>query len=249
MRRLKQSGLPFKLVTNQAKDRTDRLLHYLHEYGFKMIGAEQLFAPASAAVQFMRHRGIKRPYLLVHQQLLPELQAAFLRSPDSHDNEVEDCVVIGDAGPDFSYENVNKAFHILTSSAVPAPLLISLGCSRFYRFKDQLMLDVGSFVKTLEHGSDVRAVVIGKPSKQYFDAALRSLSVPPDQAVMIGDDLVTDVQAAQACGMTGILVQTGKQQEEHRKKPLSDALASAAVVVPDFAAAVDLILRHNDSMQ
>ena len=30
------------------------------------------------------------------------------------------------------------------------------------------------------------------------------------QALMIGDDIVNDVGGAQACGLTGVLVRTGK---------------------------------------
>ena len=36
------------------------------------------------------------------------------------------------------------------------------------------------------------------------------LGVPADRAAMVGDDIVNDVLGAQASGITGVLVRTGK---------------------------------------
>lgn len=47
--------------------------------------------------------------------------------------------------------------------------------------------------------------VVGKPSKDFFLAALQSLGASPEQAVMVGDDVRDDVGGAQAAGIRGIL--------------------------------------------
>jgi phospholysine phosphohistidine inorganic pyrophosphate phosphatase len=39
---------------------------------------------------------------------------------------------------------------------------------------------------------------------------VRDLNVDPAQCVMVGDDIVTDIGGAQAAGLRGILVRTGK---------------------------------------
>jgi ribonucleotide monophosphatase NagD (HAD superfamily) len=51
---------------------------------------------------------------------------------------------------------------------------------------------------------------MGKPANEFFDAAVRRLGVPPGQTVMVGDDIHSDVGGAQAAGLAGILVRTGK---------------------------------------
>ena len=53
----------------------------------------------------------------------------------------------------------------------------------------------------------------GKPEKAYFDAALEMLGVDAARAAMVGDDIVNDILGAQASGLTGILVRTGKYRE------------------------------------
>ena len=243
MMKLKAANLPFKLVTNQAKDRSENLLKYLHAYGFHMIQAGDIFSPVPAAVHFMKKNGYKNPYLLVHEKVACEFDC-FSRTSKNDDDA--DCVVIGDAGNDFSYANMNKAFKILTN--MQKPILISLGSSRFYRFKGELLLDVGSFVKTLEHATDVSAVVIGKPSAEYFNTAVSMLNAANSESVMIGDDWESDIEAAGRCGITGILLMTGKNQQTSQEKPNARPPSNAALLAPDFNFAVDLILKHNESI-
>jgi ribonucleotide monophosphatase NagD (HAD superfamily) len=56
--------------------------------------------------------------------------------------------------------------------------------------------------------------VVGKPSPEIFRESLSILGIPPGRAAMVGDDLAADVAPAQALGITGILVRTGKFRED-----------------------------------
>ena len=47
-------------------------------------------------------------------------------------------------------------------------------------------------------------------SPAFFESALALLGVPAERVAMVGDDIVNDVLGAQACGLTGVLVRTGK---------------------------------------
>jgi ribonucleotide monophosphatase NagD (HAD superfamily) len=76
-----------------------------------------------------------------------------------------------------------------------------------------LQLDVAPFVKALEHAADCEAVVVGKPARAFFEASLAIFQASASQALMIGDDIVGDVDAAQRCGIRGIQVRTGKFRE------------------------------------
>jgi len=52
--------------------------------------------------------------------------------------------------------------------------------------------------------------VIGKPAAAFFATALAHLGADAAHTVMVGDDIETDVLAAQRQGLTGVLVKTGK---------------------------------------
>ncbi|HEY3209533.1 MAG TPA: HAD hydrolase-like protein, partial [Actinomycetota bacterium] len=50
----------------------------------------------------------------------------------------------------------------------------------------------------------------GKPSREFFEAGLKSLGFAAESVAMVGDDVENDVLAAQSLGIMGILVRTGK---------------------------------------
>ncbi len=52
--------------------------------------------------------------------------------------------------------------------------------------------------------------MLGKPAQAFFDAALARLGVSAEQTAMVGDDIRADIGGAQAAGLGGILVRTGK---------------------------------------
>lgn len=63
--------------------------------------------------------------------------------------------------------------------------LIAIHEGRYYKRSDGLALGPGAFIKGLEYSSNVKAEVVGKPTIEFFKAALGDLD--PAQAVMIGD--------------------------------------------------------------
>src|SRR6266511_5143914 len=82
--------------------------------------------------------------------------------------------------------------------------------NRWWQTADGPRLDAGAFVAGLEYTAQVEAEIVGKPTAAYFEAALAELDAKPGDAVMVGDDVESDIGGAKALGMRGILVRTGK---------------------------------------
>ncbi|XP_064001347.1 phospholysine phosphohistidine inorganic pyrophosphate phosphatase isoform X3 [Pogoniulus pusillus] len=198
VRRIKASGLKLRFCTNETQATREKFVKKLQGMGFDISVAE-VTAPAPAACRILKERGL-RPHLLVHDDLIPEFAEIDKANPN--------CVVIGDAAENFTYANLNEAFRVLIG--MEKPVLLSLGRGRYYKETDGLKLDVGAYMKALEYACDVQAEVVGKPAKQFFESALAEMGVPPQQAIMIGDDIVNDVGGAQRCGMRALQVRTGK---------------------------------------
>jgi ribonucleotide monophosphatase NagD (HAD superfamily) len=102
----------------------------------------------------------------------------------------------------------------------------------FWRTDAGLQLDSGAFLLGLEQAADTEAVVLGKPAAEFFAAALRSLDVTAAETMMVGDDVESDVLGAQAHGLTGVLVRTGKFRPDaedgidgHRPQHVVDSIA------------------------
>ena len=106
-----------------------------------------------------------------------------------------DVVLLGGAdeseesGRVFAYESLNRAFAELDAGA----RLVCLHRNRWWQTSRGPMLDAGAFVAGLEYAAGVEAEVVGKPSRAYFEAALAGLGASPDEAVMVGDDVESDV--------------------------------------------------------
>jgi HAD superfamily hydrolase (TIGR01458 family) len=218
-------GIPYLFVTNTSSKPRRALAKRLQALGLP-VGAEQIFAPPVAA----------RDYLAAHQA---EPLALFVRESTREDfagmQLLDDAaergagsVVVGDLGEAWSFATLNRAFRLLMGE--PTPALVALGMSRYAQGNDGLVLDVAPFIRALEHAADCRAVVMGKPAREFFHAAVEKLGASAAETVMIGDDIHTDVAGAQAAGLTGVLVRTGKfrprdLEQEVRPDSVLDSVA------------------------
>ena len=99
-------------------------------------------------------------------------------------------------------------------------------------------LDAGPFVHALEYASGNKATVIGKPSRDFYLAAVRSVGCEPDETVMVGDDVEADVLGAVAAGLQGILVKTGKYRQGDEQK-----IRDSALCVDNIYNAVEYVLK------
>mmetsp|Transcript_10854 Transcript_10854/g.22702 ORF Transcript_10854/g.22702 Transcript_10854/m.22702 type:complete len:304 (-) Transcript_10854:114-1025(-) len=96
------------------------------------------------------------------------------------------------------------------------PHLIAIHRATHYRDSDhQLSLGPGGFISLLEQTTGASAHVIGKPSYDFYRAAISSIGIEdPSEVIMVGDDVVGDVQGALDAGLGGaVLVKTGKYVE------------------------------------
>jgi HAD superfamily hydrolase (TIGR01458 family) len=168
--------------------------------------AGQILTPAVAAVAWLRRHDVEHPALFV-----PDATATEFAELDPLPEGAEDgagAVVVGDLGGGWDFATLNRAFRLLMNDA--GPPLIALGLTRYWRADDGLRLDAGAFVRALEYAAACTAVVLGKPDPAFYGAAVDDLGLEPDQVVMVGDDVRSDVEGAQRAGLTGVLVRTGK---------------------------------------
>lgn len=144
---------------------------------------------------------------------------------DIIDENNPDVVVIGDMLKKWNYDLLTEIFRKVRAGAD----LVAMQKNRYWNTpEDGYLLDVGPFVAAIEYATEKEAIVIGKPSKIYFDTALQMVGSSIDKPfIMIGDDVETDIGAAQNYGGTGILMYTGKTKYplpiEYHVKPNYEA--------------------------
>src|SRR5204862_1074978 len=109
----------------------------------------------------------KRVLALTMQAIVGELEGVELVGEDA------EAVLVGgaDETPEtnlvFSFMNLARAFHELEAGAA----LFCLHRNRWWQTKHGPLLDAGAFVAGLEYAAETEAIVLGKPSTAYFEAA------------------------------------------------------------------------------
>ena len=216
LKRLKDRGYGYRFVSNSTRRCRSSVAERLKGLGYD-VPAEYIFTPPLAAIERMKELGKMRCYLLA----TGDVQRDFENAEISIAEEDVDFVVVGDAGRDFTFERLNKALRLILDGAE----ILVLEMDRYWRESEGLVLSTGPFVAALEYATGKKAEVMGKPSRQFFELALKDLGKRPKDVAMIGDDILTDVLGAQAMGMKGILVKTGKYRAD---------LAARSKVTPDL---------------
>ncbi len=205
LHQLRADGYPFALVTNTTSRSRASIASTLAGAGFPVAADDILTAPVIAAAYLLDHHPDARCLLLNSGDIGEDLAGLSLVPPE--DTSPVDVVLTGGAGPEFSYQAINQAFGELQRGA----RLVAMHRGLYWRTSEGLQLDVGAFLAGLEQAASTQAEVVGKPAAAFFAAALEHLGAgAASHAVMIGDDIETDVLAAQRHGLTGVLVKTGK---------------------------------------
>ena len=224
---LRRLGVALTFATNTTSRTRADVAAALGRAGIEVDAGEILTAPAATAT-YLRVAHPDAKVLLINEgDLRDDLEGiALVPGPPA------DVVLIGGAGPAFTYGALNTAFGQLIDGAA----LVAMHRSLAWRTDEGMQLDSGGFVHALEEATGVEAVVMGKPSPSFFEASLTTLGLPAERVAMVGDDVRTDVLAAQACGMRGVLVRTGK----FRPGSLDGLPARPDIVVDSFADVPDL---------
>jgi HAD superfamily hydrolase (TIGR01458 family) len=228
LEQLRTMGVALTFATNTTSRTRAEVCAALTEAGMAVDVDEILTAPAATAAHLRSEHAHARVLLVNEGDLRADLQGVELvATPPA------DVVVLGGAGPAFTYDALNRAFQQLVGGAD----LVAMHRSLAWRTEAGLQLDSGGFVGALEAAAGKRATVVGKPSPAFFEVSVRSLGLAVDRVAMVGDDVHTDVLAAQACGLTGVLVRTGK----FRPDVLADLPESPDFVVDSFASVPALL--------
>jgi HAD superfamily hydrolase (TIGR01458 family) len=195
--RLKAS-YPIRFLTNTTQKTGAQVVAKLQKMGFEIDASEVITALDVTKSYLQQHHG--RAVLL-----LTDAATEFFEDLPSEDPYR--YVVVGDAQENFTYQRLNEAFRTLLNGGE----LLAAANNRYFKDNDgELSMDAGAFVSALEYASGKKAHIIGKPSRDFYHLACASIGVDLRNAVMIGDDIQSDILGAQEAGLQAILVRTGK---------------------------------------
>jgi HAD superfamily hydrolase (TIGR01458 family) len=245
LNRLRAAGLPFRLVTNTTSRSRRSIADALCATRLPVEVDEILSAPVATGAYLRSTYPGGRCLLLSSGSVVEDLEGVNVvtMAPDGTLAGTAGkratpaglaAVVLGGAGPEFTYEAVCAVFELVLDG-VP---LVAMHRNRSWKTSDGLQLDSGAYLTAIEEATGVRATVLGKPDPAFFKAALAEVGLRADQVAMVGDDINVDVLGAQAVGLTGVLVRTGKFRPERldRAERSPDVVLDSFADVPDWLA-------------
>ena len=207
---LRQENYQLRFLTNTTA-KTPKMLHaQMQALGFD-IYEDEIFNATYACLQYLRSQPKNRCHFMVDGAV----KAFFKEIPT--DDDAPDFVVVGDYGEEFDFHALNHAFRLLMNGAE----LVALQKNLYWFSSEGMFLDCGAFVTLLEAAAGKTAKVMGKPSETFFKIALESLQRSPSEAIVVGDDITSDIVGAERMEMRSILVRTGKFKPNQLENPIA----------------------------
>ncbi|KAJ6609494.1 HAD-like domain-containing protein [Mycena sp. CBHHK59/15] len=269
LRRLQASGIPYHLCSNTSKESTRAVVARLQELGFDVgVGgsaggaAREVWTSIGSVRRALDDMGLRRPYLILSDSAREDIRLSPSHSEEDDYGTPYDSVVIGLCPARLDYAHLNTAFRILVrehpACSPEQPVLIAAHTARYFEAPagDGLALGPGPFVTALEHAARVKAHVVGKPARAFFEAVVRDIdmhgcigggvtcTMPADGRIaIIGDDVSADLcGGALELGLWRVLVRTGKYRPGDESRPDADGGAPPDEVCASFADFVDRLL-------
>lgn len=217
---LQAHKLPYRFITNNTTLPRKKLSEKLNRLGLR-VQENELISANYAGVLYLKKEGFNRCRLVLRE----EAQADFLDFDTT--TNLPEAIVIGDIGATWDYPLLNG----LMNQVLEGAKLVALHKGRYFQTENGLTLDSGAFVAALEHATETKALVVGKPQSAFFELATQELECQAHEIAMVGDDLINDIGGAQRMGYTTFLVKTGKfrdslfQKSEIRPNHLIDTIA------------------------
>ncbi len=214
VRRLRDRGLSLRFVTNTSTKPISAVEAKLERLGIDIEPGEVISAVRTAVLTLQRLKA-KSLYLVVDERVRAEFDefAPVGFFPDAPSTR-PDFVVVGDIGNRWDYDLMSSIFRLVHDGAG----LLAVHKGRSWQTENGLALDIGAFVAGIEYAAGIEAIITGKPAAGFYEATLDDMGMRPDETIMVGDDIDSDVGGAQALGIRGVLVRTGKYREDYASR-------------------------------
>jgi 4-nitrophenyl phosphatase len=196
---LRRLGIKYAFVTNNATLTPEQNAAKLNALGVPAAPEDVVSSPVATAA-YLRSLTERNACVCVIGEtgLIQALENVGFRVSD----ENPEFVVAG-LDRQFTYQRLITAFRAIESGAQ----FVATNRDRAIPVDDGMWPGAGAIVAAIEAATGVTPVFIGKPEPTLLQVALQRLGVAPADAMMVGDQIATDVRAGVAAGVRTVLVE------------------------------------------
>lgn len=201
--RLRDAGIPFRFLTNNSSHPRGFYADRLARMGFD-AGPCDVLTSTVATVRYLKK---ERPHAKVFALASPEVGREIVGSGiDLVDADDDPDIVLLTFDKTIDYEKINAGYRCLVAGAE----LVATHPDDLCPTENGYDVDIGPFIRLYESLTGKKATVVGKPNRLMLDMAALEMGIPPEDVVMVGDRLSTDIRMASDAGTSSVLVLSGE---------------------------------------
>ena len=200
---LRKKGYKMRFLTNTDSKSTEELHKRIISYGFGIF-IEEIHTPVIAVIEYIKTKDNVKVFPLVSSEV-----EGYFTDYLSKNGKV-DYVIVGDFRDKVDYNIMNEAFRYIDDGAE----ILALQNGRYFYNSKGKNLNTGAFVKLLEYASNKESTLIGKPNREFFMSSIKAMNLKPNEIMVVGDGITTDIKGAINLGAISVLVKTGKFSDD-----------------------------------
>jgi 4-nitrophenyl phosphatase len=230
--RIQKMDIQSYCVTNNSTRSINYHLDYLEGFGVS-LDPSQIITSAEATAAFLEgkfpHRGIL--YVIGEEGIKEALETRGFQVLDS-DSDNEPLAVVVGCDREFTYRHLDQAVRFIRRGA----LFVGTNPDLTFPTPTGPSPGAGTIIKAIEVAGGEAPYIIGKPYPTLYSLALSRANSLPEESLMIGDRLETDILGAQQLGLRTALVLSGITTREQAEDwdPAPDIIADSALHALDF---------------
>ena len=222
--RIRELGLKVALATNNATKTVDEYLEKLSGFGVRLEPWQIITSALATTDRLAKQFPNRGPVFVIGgngiQRALEECGFTPIIDPD---DETTPVAVVGGIDRFVTYGKLRRAT-LLIRGGVP---FYGTNPDKTFPTPQGLVPGAGAILAAIEAATDVKPVILGKPEPAMMYMALERLGVTPEETLVVGDRLETDIVAGQAAGCKTALVLSGvtTRQQAEAWQPAPDFIA------------------------
>ncbi|MBS1154777.1 MAG: family hydrolase [Proteobacteria bacterium] len=208
VQRLLASKTPFLFLTNNAEQTPIDLKLKLEQMGVHGLTEDNFITAAMATAMFLKAQNRKptpKAFVIGGGGLMSELYNVGFSISESN----PDYVIVAKS-TSFGYEQLKKAVRFIDHGAK----FIGTNPDMIDPVEGGMEPAAGTILAAISAATGKKPYIVGKPNALMMTLATRKLGVHPDNAVMVGDRMDTDIVGGMEAGMTTALVLSGVTSPE-----------------------------------
>lgn len=218
---LRNQGHAVRFYTNNAAKHRDTYLSKLETLGIPTPVDHIMTSSYATALYFLEHNAAgKTVYRVGEQGMAREFEAVGMNVVyDLEEPSAKiDYVVVG-LDRDFHYRKIARAQEAILAGA---QFIATNEDATFPMEGDRLLPGGGCMVAAIRTATNVEPFVVGKPSVYAYNKILELTRCAPENSVMIGDRLDTDIAVGNRAGADTVLVLTGVTSRQEGETATGD---------------------------